>query len=65
MHVFGRSPRATHPAWRWGEAPRLPDYQDRQKWAACFAPLEEKECKAIIKRARALLEARYAGSGTN
>ena len=60
MHVFGRSPGAKHPSWRWGEAPRLPDYKDRKSWAAGFAPLEDKECKAIAKRARALLGARYA-----
>ena len=61
MHVFGRSPRAKHPSWRWGEAPRLPDYQERKTWGAGFAPLEEKECKAIIKRARTLLKKRYQG----
>ena len=60
MHIFGRSPRAKHPSWRWGEAPKLPDYKERKGWAAGFAPLEEKECKAIIKRARTLLAARYA-----
>ena len=58
--MFGRSPGAKHPSWRWGEAPRLPDYKDRKSWAARFAPLEDKECKAIVKRARALLKARYA-----
>ena len=60
MHVFGRSPRALHPAWRWGEAPRLPDYAERKKWTAGFAPLEARECAAIVKRARVLLKARYA-----
>ena len=60
MHIFGRSPRARHPSWRWGEAPRLPDYKDRKSWAEGFAPLEDKECRAIIKRARTLLAARYA-----
>ena len=60
MHVFGRSPLAKHPSWRWGEAPRLPDYKDRKTWAEHFAPLEEEECNAIIKRARTLLETRYA-----
>ena len=59
MHVFGRSPGAKHPSWRWGEAPRLPDYKDRKTWAADFAPLSAKECSAIVKRARALLKRRY------
>jgi len=60
MHVFGRSPNAKHPSWRWGEAPRLPDYAERKKWTASFAPLEARECSAIVKRARILLKARYA-----
>ena len=60
MHIFGRSPRAKHPSWHWGEAPRLPDYKERKSWAAGFAPLEDKECRAIVKRARTLLAARYA-----
>jgi diadenosine tetraphosphate (Ap4A) HIT family hydrolase len=60
MHVFGRSRDARHPSWRWGEAPRLPDYKDRQKWTAQFAPLEASECTAIVKRARTILKARYA-----
>ena len=59
MHVFGRSPRATHPSWRWGEAPRLPDYKDRKKWAADFTPLTAKECAAIAKRAKEILNRRY------
>ncbi|HZE59380.1 MAG TPA: hypothetical protein VE085_02385 [Burkholderiales bacterium] len=60
MHVFGRSPQARHPSWRWGEAPRLPDYKDRKRWAAGFAPLEKKECSAIIRRATEILRRRYA-----
>ena len=60
MHVFGRSPEAKHPSWRWGEAPRLPDYKDRQKWAKDFAPLTAKECGAIIKQAKDILRRRYA-----
>ena len=59
MHVFGRSRQAKHPAWRWGEAPRLPDYAERKKWMAGFTPLEARECAAIVKRARILLKARY------
>jgi hypothetical protein len=61
MHIFGRSRAAKHPSWRWGEAPRLPDYRDRKPWAAGFAPLDARECAAIVKRARMLLKARYAG----
>ena len=60
MHVFGRSPSAEHASWRWGEAPRLPDYKDRKLWATGLKPLDAAECAAIIKRARALLKERYA-----
>jgi hypothetical protein len=60
MHVFGRSPAAKHPSWRWGEAPRLPDYKDRKAFMAGFAPLEAKECAAIVKHAKAILKRRYA-----
>jgi len=60
MHVFGRGRQARHPSWRWGEAPRLPDYKDRQTWAAQFTPLEVRECTAIVKRARTLIKGRYA-----
>lgn len=59
MHVFGRSPGAKHPSWRWGEAPRLPDYKDRKRWAAGFAPLAKKECDAIIRQAKTHLKRRY------
>jgi len=59
MHVFGRSPSARHASWRWGEAPRLPDYQDRKHWAAGFAPLAAKECNAIIRQAKLILKRRY------
>ncbi|HYL90464.1 MAG TPA: hypothetical protein VEU32_17065 [Burkholderiales bacterium] len=59
MHVFGRAPRATHPSWRWGEAPRLPDYKERQRWAADFEPLTARECSSIVKRAEELLKRRY------
>jgi diadenosine tetraphosphate (Ap4A) HIT family hydrolase len=59
MHVFGRSPSAKHPSWRWGEAPRLPDYKDRKAFMAASRPLKATECSAIIKRAKALLKKRY------
>ena len=62
MHIFGRSRTAKHPAWRWGEAPKLPDYRDRNNWGKGFRPLAAKECSAIIKRARALLQSRYAST---
>jgi hypothetical protein len=33
LHLLGRSPRATNPAWRWGEAPLFPLFVDRHDWA--------------------------------
>ena len=60
VHLFGRSPRAKHPAWRWGEAPRLPDYAKRYAFTAKFAPLDEDERKAVARRLRANLKRWYA-----
>jgi diadenosine tetraphosphate (Ap4A) HIT family hydrolase len=58
LHLFGRSRGARHPSWKWGEAPKLPDFLDRYRWAAPFEPLEAEECGAIVARAKTLL-ARY------
>jgi diadenosine tetraphosphate (Ap4A) HIT family hydrolase len=55
MHIFGRSRSARHPSWRWGEAPRLPDYKDRAAWTRGFAPLEAAECEAILERVRVIV----------
>src|SRR5687767_2904381 len=59
MHIFGRSRSARHPSWRWGEAPRLPLYKDRQAFSAAFQPLEPKECAAVARGLKSLLAARY------
>lgn len=58
-HLLGRSPRARHPAWRWGEAPKFPDFVDRREWAAAFAPLNDAECRAVVGRAEELLREQY------
>src|ERR1051325_11241738 len=55
LHLLGRSPRATHPAWRWGEAPQFPAFEERRAWASSFAPLTEDECRAVVARAIELL----------
>jgi hypothetical protein len=60
MHLFGRGPRALDPAWRWGEAPRFPDFADREAWAAGYAPLTDAECTAIVARVVDILRRRYA-----
>lgn len=59
LHLLGRSRFATHPSWKWGEAPRFPDYVDRDAWAATFEPLSPEECRAVTARMKTLLEARY------
>lgn len=59
MHLLGRSPRAAHPSWQWGEAPRFPDFAERRAWAASFAPLDDAECAAVVARAQALLREKY------
>jgi diadenosine tetraphosphate (Ap4A) HIT family hydrolase len=57
MHLLGRSPRATDPAWRWGEAPAFPDYKDRQK---NYPPLTESECSAVVLRLTEILTQKYS-----
>jgi len=58
LHIFGRSRSARHPSWKWGEAPKLPDFLDRHRWSAGFAPLDARECRAVVARVKTLL-ARY------
>lgn len=55
LHLLGRSRRATHPSWRWGEAPRFPDFADRHAWAAAFERLTPAECVDIVQRTEARL----------
>jgi diadenosine tetraphosphate (Ap4A) HIT family hydrolase len=61
MHVFGRNPEAKHPDWRWGEAPRFPEYARYREWAKQFAPLDSGECAAIARRIGELLRDKYRG----
>jgi hypothetical protein len=58
LHLLGRSPKATHPAWRWGEAPKFPDYADRLEWAKNFERLTAEECQRIVETAKQWLEDR-------
>ncbi len=59
MHLLGRSPRASDPSWKWGEAPKFPDYAERHAWAARHERLTDAECAGIVERVRALLADRY------
>jgi diadenosine tetraphosphate (Ap4A) HIT family hydrolase len=59
LHVFGRSPSAHDPDWRWGESPKFPDFVDAAAWASRFSPLTAGEFKAITDRVVELLETVY------
>jgi hypothetical protein len=59
LHLLGRSPHTTNPAWAWGESPRFPAYAERDTWGAGFERFTPEECRDIVARARELLAARY------
>lgn len=54
LHLLGRSPSATSAAWRWGEAPKWPDFADRYAWAATNEQLTTEECAAIVERVKSI-----------
>ena len=60
LHIFGRSPLATHPDWQWGEPPQFPKFAFSKAWAAQFSRLEPQECAAIAEKIEVLLVDRYA-----
>lgn len=60
LHLLGRSRTATDPSWRWGEAPKFPDFADRHAWAARNEQLTDDECRAIVARAEEILARDYA-----
>jgi hypothetical protein len=59
LHLLGRNPRAEHPDFRWGEAPRFSDYDNRFTWAAKFERLTADECEQIVQRTEELLRSKY------
>jgi hypothetical protein len=59
MHLLGRSRTAADHAWRWGEAPKFPDYSERRSWMAKFARLCPEECQAIVEKVTTLLTTHY------
>jgi hypothetical protein len=59
MHLLGRSPTAKDPSWRWGEAPKFPDFTDRKVWAAKNQRLTAPECDAIVAKAKTILIEKY------
>jgi len=58
-HLLGRSRTATSPNWRWGEAPKFPDFVDRFSWASKNERLNAIECRSIVARVETLLQDRY------
>jgi hypothetical protein len=62
LHLLGRSPASTDPAWAWGESPRFPMFAERLSWAARFERLSVAECTAIVGRTDALLRGKYASA---
>jgi hypothetical protein len=63
LHLLGRSPQASDPSWRWGEAPRFPDFSDRFRWASAFERLTGEECARVIVAVDTLVKTRYAMAG--
>jgi hypothetical protein len=62
LHLLGRSPTSTDPAWAWGESPRFPAFAEKLSWAARFERLSVAECTAIVGRTEALLHSKYASA---
>jgi hypothetical protein len=63
LHLLGRSPSASHPSWRWGEAPGFPAFERRHEWAASFTRLTVQECLQIVDRLESILTKRYLMTG--
>jgi diadenosine tetraphosphate (Ap4A) HIT family hydrolase len=59
LHLLGRSRTASDPDWRWGEAPRFPDFASRHAWASRFERLTPPECRAVVERVSQLLTGTY------
>ena len=59
LHLLGRSRNAKSDSWRWGEAPRFPEFKDRYAWAAKNRPLMPSECSDVVSLVIQLLEDRY------
>jgi hypothetical protein len=59
LHLLGRSRNSTDPSWRWGEAPKFPDYADRKVWALNHKLLSAEECRRIVAETERVLRERY------
>ncbi len=59
LHLLGRSPTATAPTHRFGEAPVFPRYDERLTWSARFERLSPEECVAIVTETERRLRTHY------
>ncbi|MDQ3798433.1 MAG: hypothetical protein M3384_03185 [Acidobacteriota bacterium] len=59
LHLLGRSQQATNASWKWGEAPKFPDYAERLAWASDNQRLRPDECINIVRRIKTLLTQVY------
>ena len=60
LHLLGRSPASSDPAWAWGESPVFPRFAEKERWAAAFERLTAAECYQIVSRADTLLRTTYS-----
>ncbi|MBA3765433.1 MAG: hypothetical protein H0W99_00330 [Acidobacteria bacterium] len=65
LHLLGRSRNATDPAWRWGEAPKFPDYVERYSWASKHERLYPEECRNILAQVETRLKEHYEMAASN
>lgn len=59
LHLLGRSRNAKSDSWRWGEAPKFPDFKDRTTWASSNRPLSPSECRDVVYRVTQTLLDKY------
>lgn len=59
LHLLGRNRNSSDPSWQWGEAPKFPDYADRQAWALQHELLTAAECRSIVAEVERVLRERY------
>ena len=59
LHLLGRSPLAKSDAWKWGEAPKFPDFVDRYRWSANHQRLNAWECRVVVARVENILRETY------
>jgi hypothetical protein len=62
LHLFGRARMASHPSWKWGEAPQFPMFVDRFNWARGNRRLSADECRNITAAIRGRLTLSYGFS---